>query len=252
MTNTTDSALPEIVAHRGNAADFPENTLPAIESALQLGVRFVEFDIQLTADARPVLFHDEKLNRTTGRAGKIADLPWRAVRTIPAHEPERFGDQYNYITIPSLEQAVALLHDWPDAFAFVEIKKESVHDFGIPRVIGAVLPLIAGVHDRCALISFEREVLEATPPDLARGWVLGGFDEQWRKKVQAVAPEFLFINNKRLPRDGELWPGDWRWCVYDIPEPDRGLALCRRGAQLIETTAVRNYADDPRFAERFR
>ena len=246
------SALPEIVAHRGNAAAFPENTLPAIESALQLGVRFVEFDIQLTADARPVLFHDEKLIRTTGRKGKIADLPWRAVRTIPAHEPKRFGDQYDHVTIPSLEQAITLLQNWPKAFAFIEIKKESMHDFGIQRVIGAVLPVIAAVHDRCAIISFEREVLEATPPDLARGWVLRGFDEQWRQTVQTIAPGFLFINNKHLPRDGELWPGHWRWCVYDIPEPDRGLALYQRGAHLIETAAVRNYADDPRFAEHFR
>lgn len=252
MTHRKDTSLPEIVAHRGNAADFPENTLPAIESALQLGVRFVEFDIQLTVDGIPVLFHDEKLKRTTGRDGRITDLPWQTVSTTPAHEPKRFGDRYDHVTIPSLEQAVTLLQNWPKAFAFVEIKKESVRSVGIQRVMDAVLPLIARVHDRCALISFEPEVLEATPANLARGWVLRGFDGQWQQKMQTMAPGFLFINDKRLPRDGELWPGDWRWCVYDIPDPDRGLALYQRGAQLIETAAVRNYVDDPRFAERFR
>ena len=38
-----------LVAHRGNARDFPENTLPALQSAIDLGVRFLEFDIQLSA-----------------------------------------------------------------------------------------------------------------------------------------------------------------------------------------------------------
>ncbi len=248
----TETSLPDIVAHRGNAADFPENTLPAIESALQLGIRHVEFDIQLTADAKPVLFHDQELKRTTGRPGKIMDLPWQAARRTPAHEPKRFGDRYERVTIPSLEQAVALLQDWPEAFAFVEIKKESVHSFGIQRVIGTVLPLIAGVHKRCAIISFEAEVFQATPPDLARGLVLRGYDDQRREEVQALEPDFVFVNFRRLPDKGALWPGRWRWCVYDIPDPDRGLALHQRGARLIETAAVRNYADDPRFAERHR
>jgi len=247
-----DSTVPSIVAHRGNAAEFPENTLPAIQSALELGVTFVEFDIQLTADAKPVLFHDEKLKRTTGRGGTITDLPWRAVREIPAHEPKRFGDRFGNVTIPSLEQAVSLLQDWPQAYAFVEIKKESVRGFGIQRVMGVVLPLIAGIHERCAIISFEREAIEATPKDLPRGWALRGFDDQWLEAARTLAPDFLFVNYKRLPKRGELWPGPWRWCVYDIPDPDRGLKLCRRGAQLIETVAVRNYADDPRFAEQLR
>ena len=62
----TDS--PHLIAHRGNAAEFPENTLPAFESALELGVRNIEFDVQLTSDKVPVVIHDADLKRVaTGR-----------------------------------------------------------------------------------------------------------------------------------------------------------------------------------------
>ena len=46
--------LIHLVAHRGDARDFPENTLPAFASALELGLRFLELDVHLSADGVPV------------------------------------------------------------------------------------------------------------------------------------------------------------------------------------------------------
>ena len=54
--------LPDLIAHRGNAAEYPENTLPALRSALELGTRFVAVDVQLTADRQPILLRDSSLN----------------------------------------------------------------------------------------------------------------------------------------------------------------------------------------------
>ena len=51
-----DDSLPTIIAHRGNAAEFPENTLEALQSAVDLGVRHVELDVQLSADRVPFFF----------------------------------------------------------------------------------------------------------------------------------------------------------------------------------------------------
>ncbi len=50
---TAHANLPEIIAHRGNAAEFPENTLQGLESAVSLGLRHLEFDVQLTATSCP-------------------------------------------------------------------------------------------------------------------------------------------------------------------------------------------------------
>ncbi|MFM2287572.1 MAG: hypothetical protein RL684_715, partial [Pseudomonadota bacterium] len=66
-----DTRLIHLVAHRGNAAECPENTLPAFQSALQLGVRFLELDVQLSRDGVPIVIHDHLLARTTGLPGSV-------------------------------------------------------------------------------------------------------------------------------------------------------------------------------------
>ncbi|MCZ0900624.1 glycerophosphodiester phosphodiesterase, partial [Microcoleus sp. HI-ES] len=48
----------EIIAHRGFSAIAPENTLAAFELAIARGAHSIEFDIQLSADNVPVIFHD--------------------------------------------------------------------------------------------------------------------------------------------------------------------------------------------------
>jgi len=53
----------EIIAHRGYSARAPENTLAAIEAAVTAGADAVEFDLHVTADGTPVLFHDETLGK---------------------------------------------------------------------------------------------------------------------------------------------------------------------------------------------
>ena len=79
----TAQHLPSIIAHRGNAAEFPENTLQGLESAVSLGIRHIEFDVQLTADMVPVLFHDADLARVAGRPECVHDLTWSALTEIP-------------------------------------------------------------------------------------------------------------------------------------------------------------------------
>src|SRR5215207_5725122 len=68
-------------AHRGGASDAPENTMPAFEYAVNLGYRYVETDVQVTADGVLVAFHDDDLRRTCRRPGKITELPWSEVST---------------------------------------------------------------------------------------------------------------------------------------------------------------------------
>ena len=108
-------ALPEIIAHRGNASEFPENTLEALESAVALGVRYVEFDVQLTADRVPVLFHDTDLARVANRPDHVSDIAWSDLADYPVGETERFGNRYANVRPPGscpdmrfLSQSMAL------------------------------------------------------------------------------------------------------------------------------------------------
>ena len=104
--STPRESLPEIIAHRGNAAELPENTLPALQSAVDLGLRHVEFDVQLTADRVPVVIHDADLARVGGRPDVVHDLTWPQLARIPVAETGRLGDRYARTCAPSL----ALFH----------------------------------------------------------------------------------------------------------------------------------------------
>ncbi len=103
---------PAVIAHRGASAYAPENTLAAVDKAAELGIRWVENDVQRTKDGELVVIHDDNLRRTTdveevfpGRA------PWK-VKDFTAAEIARldagswFGPAYAGARVPTLEQYV--------------------------------------------------------------------------------------------------------------------------------------------------
>jgi len=60
------------VAHRGGAAQWPENSLTAFRNAIAMGARGLELDVHLTADGEVAVIHDATLDRTTTGAGPVA------------------------------------------------------------------------------------------------------------------------------------------------------------------------------------
>ncbi|MCC5942707.1 MAG: hypothetical protein JJU37_14290 [Balneolaceae bacterium] len=69
----TDAEL-LVISHRANAMGAPENSLPALDHSIELGIDFVEIDVQLTSDGTVVILHDEDLMRVTGDPRQIADI----------------------------------------------------------------------------------------------------------------------------------------------------------------------------------
>lgn len=101
--NDTVSVM--VVAHRGYWREAPENSLAAIEAAINLGVDMVEIDIRLTADSVPILMHDTSLDRTTSRIGNVSDYQWSALKDT------RLKNGLGRITnhrIPTLKEAMEL------------------------------------------------------------------------------------------------------------------------------------------------
>jgi glycerophosphoryl diester phosphodiesterase len=109
-----DHPGPIAFAHRGGAGDAPENTMAAFGAAIALGYRYVETDVQLTADGVLVAFHDDRLDRVTGQAGLIHALPWSDVARarVGGREP-----------IPRLAE---LLETWPDLRVNLDAKSDKV------------------------------------------------------------------------------------------------------------------------------
>ena len=93
----------EIIAHRGYSAKAPENTLAALDAALEAGADAVEFDIQTGGDGLPVLFHDDMLSRTTNGVGPVRRRTLIQMKALDAGKwfsPEFAGEK-----IPSLSEA---------------------------------------------------------------------------------------------------------------------------------------------------
>ncbi|MEA3366311.1 MAG: glycerophosphodiester phosphodiesterase family protein [Candidatus Hydrogenedentes bacterium] len=71
-----------VTAHRGNAAQFPENTMPAFESALKLGADWIELDIYRTKDGKLVIIHDADTARVGERTVKVADVTYEQLAKV--------------------------------------------------------------------------------------------------------------------------------------------------------------------------
>ncbi|MCC7493825.1 MAG: hypothetical protein IT204_15830 [Fimbriimonadaceae bacterium] len=98
------SGLPLVVAHRGNSAHAPENTLAAIDEAFRAGADVVEIDLRRTADGHLVLFHDNTLERTAGGQGKPEDHPLAELQQLDAGTWK--SDRYRGERIPTFVAAL--------------------------------------------------------------------------------------------------------------------------------------------------
>jgi glycerophosphoryl diester phosphodiesterase len=78
---------PLIIAHRGFSGRCPENTLAAVRAALDLGVDFVEIDVQETSDGALIVFHDYRLKRICGARGKVRNTTLSAIKRLNPQVP---------------------------------------------------------------------------------------------------------------------------------------------------------------------
>ena len=97
-----------VVAHRADWRNFPENSLEAIESAIDMGVDIVEIDIHRTADGELVVCHDRTINRTTNGKGKIAELTLDYIRSCYLRAGHNAVTRYK---MPTLAEALDLCKD---------------------------------------------------------------------------------------------------------------------------------------------
>ena len=94
-----------VVAHRGGALlGPPENTLPAIEKAIEVGADLIEVDIRQTSDGHLVLMHDETVDRTTNGRGRVDRLTLSEMRAL-AIKHEGKGT----IRVPTLKEALGMM-----------------------------------------------------------------------------------------------------------------------------------------------
>ncbi|MHB1566100.1 MAG: glycerophosphodiester phosphodiesterase family protein [Acidiferrobacter sp.] len=228
----------ELVAHRGYAHRYPENTLLALDAAAAAGARYVEVDVQLSADGVPVLFHDHDCARLCGVPGAIDTRPFAAIRALSASERGRFGDAFVDNRIASVADLAEWLGCHPTVTAFVEIKRQAVARFGAAAVVEATWQALQAVLAQTVLISFSLPALAVGRRRWpAIGVVAAQFADLYRPAAQALASDYLFCDITGLPASGSLG-STAPLVVYEVDDADTARALVARGVGLIETFAI--------------
>lgn len=121
----TEADEPLIVAHRGLLVHAPENTLSSFRTCLELRLGF-EFDVDRTKDGELVCIHDDTVDRTTNRTGKVSELTLEEIRRLDAgswFDPKFAGEK-----VPTIEEVLKLVAEYPDyeILIAVDLKGENV------------------------------------------------------------------------------------------------------------------------------
>ncbi|MGA3221535.1 MAG: glycerophosphodiester phosphodiesterase [Acidimicrobiales bacterium] len=150
-----DAPAPLAFAHRGGAAEAPENTWQAFAYAVSLGYRYVETDIRATQDGVAVALHDPTIDRVSGQPGAVAKMTWRQLQAVRLHDGRE---------VPRLDEMLAT---WPDLRWNIDVKKREA----IAPVVDAIRH--AGAADRVLVAAFSAHrtarVRAALGPQLATG-----------------------------------------------------------------------------------
>jgi glycerophosphoryl diester phosphodiesterase len=158
-----DPAL--IAGHRGDRSAAPENTLPALQGALDGTMLYVETDIRLSADGVPVLIHDSTVDRTTNGSGAVSSLTLAELEGLDAGS--WYAKTFAGLRIPTLDSFLGLLAA-SDKKALLELKGEWTEDAVVAMT---VLIEAHGLGRRVVLASFNVDTLaglQNVAPDLRR------------------------------------------------------------------------------------
>lgn len=98
-----------VISHRGDWRNYPENSIPAIESVIRMGVDIVEIDLKMTKDSVLVLSHDQTINRMFNGKGRVSDFTYDSLKTF------RLRRAHNVTTdslhVATLEEALMVCKD---------------------------------------------------------------------------------------------------------------------------------------------
>lgn len=98
-----------VTAHRGNSFGFPENTLPAFQSGMDLGADWIELDIFLTADGKLVITHDRDTMRVSGKSRIIPETNYDELKRLDVAADFRNRQQLTLADCPA--ETMPLLED---------------------------------------------------------------------------------------------------------------------------------------------
>ncbi len=234
-----------LVAHRGNAAEFPQNTLPAVQSALDLGTRFISVDVQSSANGVPMVVRDHDLLRSAGLAGGVGNYSAAELAHVDVSDPQRFGERFRGTCIPRLVDVLSLITQRRETTLFVCIGRASLARLGQEQMVSQIAEALHPFRTRCIVVSSDLTLVYRArhTAGLQIGWHILQHDTHNRLKYEALQPDYLLTDRALLPPKGALWRGPWRWVVHDVTTIEEALELAARGTDFVATENVRSLGE---------
>ena len=213
-------------AHRGfHGNGIPENSKPAFEKAIELGYP-IETDVQLTSDLVPVCFHDDTLNRMTGKDARIWDVSFEELRSLRlADTDEQVMTFEEFLNL--VDGKVPLL---------IEIKSQPPHNEDVAK---KVIELLKGYKGEFVIQSFDpriMKIIRKIAPSIIRGQLI---EPEKNEKVKSLThfilshgllnfmskPDFINYNAQYLPLSKRMKRGKRVLCWTIRSEEEEKMAL---------------------------
>jgi glycerophosphoryl diester phosphodiesterase len=243
----SEGPFPRLIGHRGAAAHAPENTLAGFAAAARLGIRWVEFDVRLTADGRLVLHHDARLGPTARRRDGKPDAGWVRSRTaaqLAAFEAGSwFAPAYAGEPVLDLEAAIAALGRL-GLNANIEIKCSRRDATAAATALAAILraawpaekaPPLVSSFDHRALFA-----LRALRPDLPIGLLFRDLIRGWRARAERLAAATVHLSKEGVDAAAAaaVRGAGLTLLVYTVNDPAEAARLFGLGVDAL-------FTDDP-------
>lgn len=154
----------EIVAHRGISTEAPENTVESFQRAIDLGADALEFDVRLTSDQIPVVYHYFQLDKFTSATGMIFDFTWEQLQNVEVFCKNNPSAKSGRIS--TLEEILETFGGKIDLEIHIQGPEPEAAE-----IIGAALKRFSHLWDQFELTSYEPAMLLAFQevcPGLAR------------------------------------------------------------------------------------
>jgi glycerophosphoryl diester phosphodiesterase len=234
----------KIIAHRGAPKIAPENTLPAIKAALEIGVDMIEIDVHQTKDHYLVVIHNEKVDKTTNGRGYVREMTLDEIKSLDAGS--WFDTGFAGTTVPTLQEVFEIMDD--TTRLLIEIKKGSPF---YPDIEARVLEAVEAhdFRDRVLIKSFERHVVEYFhnhAPDIPAGKsfayhipFLGLIIDRGLRCGSVYSYKADFLHPHRLTASqrhiGKAREAGYKVFVWDVHTEERMRKFIERGVHAIET-----------------
>lgn len=190
-----------VIAHRGASAYAPENTMAAFKAAKALGSHCIEFDVMLSQDGVPFVFHDQSLKRIARIKGDFGETLTADVEKLDAGN--WFSSRFKHEKIPTLKEVLLWMLD-SNVQANIEIKPyPGTTEATTTAILQALNRYWPQDKDLPIVSSFDKDallLLRSLSPEMPIGLLFDSWTPDWEKEAKKVNPYSIHYNWKALTK----------------------------------------------------